>query len=76
MDLSSTRELLVAADTSRGHLQQQVEDLVKQLHVANEKLSVYERRPGGNAPANVEGLTSEQQLESEVAELRCVPCSC
>ncbi|KZV92725.1 hypothetical protein EXIGLDRAFT_836242 [Exidia glandulosa HHB12029] len=71
-DLSSTREQLVAAQTSQTHLQERVDDLSKQLQGSQERLSVYERRPSAvnGAIGSMTGLSQEQQLEAEVAELR------
>lgn len=73
-DLGTTREQLVAAQTSQTHLQERVDDLSKQLQASHERLAVYERRPSavnGAAALSTE-LPREQQLESEVAELRYV----
>lgn len=73
-DLSKTRESLVAAETSRTHLQQRVEELSRHLQGNEEKLSVYERRPStvSGLPQSADKDTShEQQFETEVAELRC-----
>ncbi|PIL22755.1 transporter [Ganoderma sinense ZZ0214-1] len=72
-ELGRTRESLVAAETSKTHLEERVEQLTRQLQGNEEKLSVYERRASG-----INGITSradedlsrEQQLEAEVAELR------
>ncbi|KAM5539450.1 hypothetical protein V8D89_006902 [Ganoderma adspersum] len=72
-ELGKTRESLVAAETSKTHLEERVEQLTRQLQGNEEKLAVYERRASG-----VNGITSrqdedlsrEQQLEAEVAELR------
>lgn len=66
------------AQTSRKHLEEKVDDLVKQLKGNEEKLSVYERRP--NATGAVQPVdqdaSREQQLETEVAELRYTFFSC
>lgn len=75
-DLARTRESLVGAETSRQHLEQRVEDLNRLLKGNEEKLSVYERRPsviGGVTQPEMSGLSREQQLEAEVAELRQDP---
>lgn len=71
-DFSKTRESLVEAQTSRKHLEEKVEDLIRQLKGNEEKLVVYERRPGSvNVSRPVEqDVSLEQQLEAEVAELR------
>ena len=53
-----------------------MEDLARQLQGNAEKLAVYERRSTGTgavAPADPD-LPREQQLEQEVADLRCVSC--
>ncbi|KDR82878.1 hypothetical protein GALMADRAFT_58080 [Galerina marginata CBS 339.88] len=71
-EFSRTRESLVEAQTNRKHLQEKVDDLTKQLKGNEEKLSVYERRPGtaGTAQPADQDASREQQLETEVAELR------
>ncbi len=74
MELSKTRESLVGAETSKKHLEERVEELTKNLQGSVEKLSVYERRTttaDGTAPIVDPSLSREQQLEVEVAELRC-----
>ena len=52
-----------------------MEQITRQLRGNEEKLAVYERRAPG-APATTsaidDNLSREQQLEAEVAELRCV----
>ena len=68
-----TREYLVAAETSKTHLEERVEQLSRQLQGNEETLSVYERRASGVngiASRQDEDLSREQQLEAEVAELR------
>ncbi|KAJ6452550.1 hypothetical protein C8R47DRAFT_265654 [Mycena vitilis] len=45
-EFSKTREALVGAETSKSHLERRVEDLSRQLQGNDEKLAVYERRPG------------------------------
>lgn len=77
MELSKTRESLVGAETSKKHLEERVEELTKNLQGSVEKLSVYERRTtttDGTAPNVDPSLSREQQLEVEVAELRCGVC--
>lgn len=71
-EFSKTRESLIEAQTSRKHLEEKVEDLNRQLKGNEEKLAVYERRPGttGAVQTAEPGVSREQQLESEVAELR------
>lgn len=72
-DFSKTRESLIAAELSKKHLEERVEELVRQLRGHEAKLEVYERRPG-HAEGTMESaggdLNREQQLESELAELR------
>jgi nucleoprotein TPR len=66
---------LVAAETSKKHLEQRVEELYKQLQGNEEKLAVYERRTttaSGSIQSPDHALSREQQLEAEVAELRFV----
>lgn len=80
-DQAKTREALVAAETSKKHLEEQVEQISRQLRGNEEKLAVYERRaPGAPAATSVtdDNLSREQQLEAEVAELRWVShlCNC
>lgn len=87
-ELSTTRESLARAETSKTHLEEKVSDLSRQLQGNEEKLAVYERRgPIASSSAMAvdgvghqaemdDGTTKEQQLETEVADLRCVsPCS-
>ncbi|PPR07761.1 hypothetical protein CVT24_003711 [Panaeolus cyanescens] len=71
-DFSTTRESLIEAQTSKKHLEDKVEDLTRQLKGNEEKLAVYERRPGtvGNAEPVDQSASREEQLEAEVAELR------
>lgn len=71
----------MAAETTKKHLEEKVEDLTKRLQGNEEKLSVYERRTGVSSssvavPQNTdESLSQEQRLEAEVAELRFVSVS-
>ncbi|KAL5524681.1 MLP1_8 [Sanghuangporus sanghuang] len=76
-NLSKARESLVEADTSRKHLQERVDELVKQVQMNEEKIAVYERRTSsvtvttGDASRPPAGEdSSEQELKVEVAELR------
>jgi nucleoprotein TPR len=72
-DLSKTRESLVGAETSKKHLEERVADLNRQIQGNDEKLAVYERRPAadrGISNSLGQDTSREQQLESEVAELR------
>ncbi len=74
-ELGKTREYLIAAETSKKHLEERVEQLTRQLQGNEEKLAVYERRAGsitGVNPRTDEDMSREQQLEAEVAELRLV----
>ncbi|GAA6015704.1 hypothetical protein JCM11491_002452 [Sporobolomyces phaffii] len=67
-DHSSTRESLIAAQTSQEHLEQRVRDLVLQIEAKEEKLSIFEGRSAtGDGDA---GRTVEEQLQVSVAELR------
>lgn len=63
----------MAAETSEKHLQNRVSDLTKQLQACEEKLIVYERRGSlhGAMEDTSSELSKEQQLQSEVAGLRC-----
>jgi len=60
---------------TKKHLEEKVDDMKKRLQGNEEKLAVYERRTGSVViPQNTdESMSREQQLEAEVAELRCVP---
>ncbi|KAF8903177.1 hypothetical protein CPB84DRAFT_810991 [Gymnopilus junonius] len=70
-EFSKTRESLIEAQTSRKHLEEKITDLTKQLQGNEEKLSVYERRPGTIGTTQPDqDAPREQQLEAEVAELR------
>lgn len=71
LDFASTRESLVGAETSKKHLEERVEELNKYLQANQEKLSVYERRPGGSfVGASGTGSSLDQNFEAEVADLR------
>ena len=64
---------------TKRHLEEKFDDMKKRLQGNEEKLAVYERRSGSIVvPQNTdESISREQQLEAEVAELRCVfllPC--
>ncbi|KAJ7600871.1 hypothetical protein C8J56DRAFT_1019894 [Mycena floridula] len=72
-ELSRTRESLIGAETSQKHMEERIADLTKQLQGNEEKLAVYERRPGsGHVHSSIanQDMSHEQQLEAEVAELR------
>ncbi len=68
----------MAAEATKKHLQEKVDDLVKRLQGNEEKLAVYERRTGAPGSSLAvpestdENLPREQQLQAEVAELRLV----
>ncbi|KAA8649734.1 hypothetical protein EYZ11_009641 [Aspergillus tanneri] len=79
--LSSVREELVATKTTRDHLQSRVDELTVELRSAEERLQVVQTRPSASAPAAEEpvatevsgqesGLTREQELGMQVAELK------
>ena len=73
VDLASTRESLIRAETSKKHLEERVDELSRQLQGNEEKLSVYERRGPGSSdipPQSNPDLSRDQQLEAEIAELR------
>ena len=76
--LSKAREGLVEAETSRKHLQDRVDELVKHVQTSEDKLAVYERRTttiatsGSTQSASATEGTNEEQLRAEVAELRYV----
>ncbi|KAH8980106.1 hypothetical protein EDB92DRAFT_1901586 [Lactarius akahatsu] len=75
-DLQETRSSLVKAETTKTYLEQRVEELSRKLQGDAEKLAVYERRSlgvngaGATHHVNVEGRSREDQLETEVADLR------
>jgi hypothetical protein len=77
-DLHETRTSLVKAETSKTHLEQRVEELSRQQQGDAERLAVYERRSSAVNSAthhvSADGESREQQLESEVADLRYVAC--
>ena len=79
--LGSVREELVAAKTTRDHLQSRVDELAVELKSAEERLQVFQSRPsvsGTTAEPSAEGqdasdgtgLTREQELGIEVSELK------
>ncbi|KAH9056279.1 hypothetical protein EDB87DRAFT_1637584 [Lactarius vividus] len=75
-DLQETRSSFVKAETTKTHLEQRVEELSRKLQGDAEKLAVYERRSlgvngaGATHHVSVEGRSREDQLETEVADLR------
>jgi len=69
----------MAAEMTKKHLEEKFDDMKKRLQGNEEKLAVYERRSGSIVVSQNtdENISREQQLEAEVAELRCVfllPC--
>ncbi|GAA5985408.1 hypothetical protein JCM10908_006964 [Rhodotorula pacifica] len=62
----TTREKLVAAETSQTHLEERVRDLALQVEAKEEKLALYE---GRNATGDA-SQSPEEQLQASVAELR------
>ncbi|KOC11174.1 nuclear pore complex protein [Aspergillus flavus AF70] len=79
--LGSTREELVSIKTTRDHLQSRVDELTVELRSAEERLQVMQSRPSVSAapteaPTTMEdgaqesGLTREQELGIQVAELK------
>ena len=77
--LSNVREELVAAKTTRDHLQARVDELTIELKSAEERLQVLQPRPtprpGTQGVADVQqnsddGLSREQELAIEVSELK------
>ncbi|TIC04624.1 hypothetical protein E3Q16_02603 [Wallemia mellicola] len=65
-ELHTSRENLVEIRTTRDHLQVRTDDLIQQLKNKEERLVIFENRTGNRN----ENLTSEQQLQIEIAELR------
>lgn len=72
-DLATTREALATAQTSESHLKIRVDGLTKQLQVAEEKLGVFERKPGIAAVIPNLAISEEERLRAQVADLRLVP---
>lgn len=80
--LGAVREELVAAKTTRDHLQSRVDELTVELKSAEERLQVIQSRPsiaaGPTAPSipreeeagEGSGLTREQELLMEISELK------
>ena len=79
--LGAVREELVAAKTTRDHLQSRVDELAVELKSAEERLQVMNSRPSvsaGTTEGTTEGLESgegsglsrEQELSIEVSELK------
>lgn len=62
----TTREKLVAAETSQSHLEERVRDLSLQVEAKEEKLALYE---GRNAAEDA-SRSPEEQLQATVSELR------
>jgi hypothetical protein len=71
-DLATTREALATAQTSERHLKIRVDGLTKQLQVAEEKLAVFERKPGVAAVIPNMAISEDERLRAQVADLRSV----
>jgi hypothetical protein len=71
-DLATTREALATAQTSESHLRIRVDGLTKQLQVAEEKLAVFERKPGIATVIPNMAISEEERLRAQVADLRLV----
>jgi nucleoprotein TPR len=79
-NLGQAREELVAAKTTRDHLQARVDELAIELKSAEERVELLQPRPtpraaqGGDASANADGeddaVNREQELSIEVSELK------
>ena len=69
---TATKQELVAAQTSRDHLQSRVNELILDLKVVEEKLAVYRDKPA--APVieeeDNEGPSAVEELKIEAADLR------
>ena len=66
----------MSAETSKTHLEEQVANLNRQLQGDEEKLAVYQRTaPATTVSPTDDNATQEQELQSEVAELRFVRCA-
>ncbi|KAJ5477799.1 hypothetical protein N7530_003308 [Penicillium desertorum] len=66
--LGAVREELVAAKTTRDHLQSRVDELAVELRSAEERLQVLNSRPSVLLRGG--GLSREQELSIEVSELK------
>lgn len=71
-DLATTREARATAQASETHLKIRVDGLAKQLQVAEEKLAVFERKPGMAAAIPNMAISEEERLRAQVADLRSV----
>lgn len=71
-DLATTREALATAQTSERHLKIRVDSLTKQLQVAEERLAVFERKPGVAGVIPNMAMSEEERLRAQVADLRLV----
>ena len=67
--LSSTREELVAAKTTRDHLSTRVDDLTVELQSAEERVNVLQPTPSGRPDANDGELSQNQSLDGEDSNL-------
>ncbi|KAI9700003.1 MAG: hypothetical protein M1836_002537 [Candelina mexicana] len=79
--LGSVREDLIAAKTTRDHLQVRVDELAIELRSAEERVQVLQPRPtprghdslsasGGGGGQAAEDISRQQELEIEVSELK------
>jgi nucleoprotein TPR len=71
-DLAITREALATARTSESHIKIRIDGLTKQLQVAEEKLAVFERKPGMAAAIPNLAVSEEERLRAQVADLGLV----
>ena len=71
-DLATTREALATAQTNSSHLKIRADGLTKQLQVAEEKLAVFERKPGIAAAIPNMAMSEDERLRAQVADLRSV----
>lgn len=67
--LSSTREELVAAKTTRDHLSTRVDELTIELRSAEERVNVLQPTPSGRPDANDGELSQNQSLDGEDSSL-------
>lgn len=58
---------------TKKHLEEKLDDMKKRLQGNEEKLAVYERRSGSIVVAQNtdDSISREQQLDAEIAEIRC-----
>lgn len=72
MTLATVREELVAAQTTRDHLQSRIEELGIDLRSTQETLEIYRPKPADSQPTSTDGVPKEQELALEVSELKRV----